>query len=96
MTNLLRRLERLEKRLVSEPILLLMPNGGMERISGDPNYVLDLMMCSLNGEAVSEMQLIARSIGSDEPGGAHMVDVARLLHGATRKQVQPGEDEPAG
>jgi hypothetical protein len=95
MKNLLRRIERLEKRLVSEPILLRMPDGRTEKILGDADYVLDLMACTLNGETVPEIELIARSIGSDEPSGAHMVDVARLLYHATKRQIQPGEDDPA-
>jgi hypothetical protein len=95
MKTLLRRLERLEKRLVSEPILLQMPDGRTERLRGDANYVLDLMICALNGETVPEIELIAQSVSSDEPSGGHMVDVARLLYGATKRQMQPGEDEPA-
>jgi len=96
MKNLLRRLERLEKRLISAPILLKMPDGSTERILGDANYVLDLMICALNGEKVPEIELIARSISSDEPSGAHMVDMARLLHGATKRQTPAGAGEPAG
>jgi hypothetical protein len=93
MKNLLRRLERLEKRLVSEPILLQMLDGTTERILGNPNCVIDFMIGTLNGEQVPEMELIARSIGSVEPGGAHLVDMARLLYSATRRQMQTREDE---
>jgi hypothetical protein len=94
MKNLLRRLERLEKHLISAPILLQMSDGSTERILGDANYVLDLMICTLSGETVPELELIARSISSDEPTGSHMVDMARLLYGATKRQMQPGEDRP--
>ena len=92
MRGLLRRIEKLEKRLLQEPILLEMPNGSTETILADPNYFLDLMMRSLDGEQVPEMEVIARSIRSAEPGGGHLVDAARLLWGARRRQ-QPGEDE---
>jgi hypothetical protein len=94
MKNLRRRIELLEKRLSSDPILLEMPNGNTERILGHPSYVLELMVCSFKGERVEEMELIARSIRSHEPGGAHMVDVARLLHGVRHKQESAGEDAP--
>lgn len=94
MRNLLRRLQNLEKRLASEPILLRMPDGSTERVPGDPNHILDFMMASLSGEEVPEMELIAQSLSSAEPGGAQMVDMARLLYGATKGKMPPGE--PAG
>jgi hypothetical protein len=94
MKNLVRRVERLEKRLVSAPILLHMPDGNTVRILGDASYVLDVMISALNGAAVPELELIARSTSSDEPSGAHMVDIARLLYGALGRQMQPREDEP--
>ena len=94
MKSLLRRIEKLEKRLISEPVLLGMPDGSTERLLGDPNYMLDLMLGLLNGEEVPEIELIAQSISSAEPGSAHMVDMARLLYGAMKKQIQPGEDDP--
>ena len=93
MKNLHRRLERLEKHLISAPIFLQMSDGSTERILGDANYVLDIMMCALNGERVREMELIARSISSDEPNGAHMVDVARLLYHANERR-SPSGDQP--
>ncbi|HEY4359584.1 MAG TPA: hypothetical protein VGN17_01380 [Bryobacteraceae bacterium] len=86
-----RRLDFLEKQIISEQILLRMPNGDTQRLPGHPNYLLDLMMRSLDGEQRSEMDLIAQSITADEPGRAHMIDVARLLYAAVRKQMQPGQ-----
>lgn len=80
---------------MSAPILLQMPDGSTERILGDANYVLDLMICTLNGETVPEIELFARSTSSEEPSGAHMVDMARLLYGATKRHMQPGDDKRA-
>lgn len=80
---------------MSAPILLRMSDGSMETILGDATCLLDLMICTLNGETVPVIELIAQSISSEEPSGAHMVDMARLLYGATKRQVPPGEDEPA-
>jgi hypothetical protein len=96
MKYLRRRLERIEKRLLTEPILLEMPNGSTERLPGDPNFVLNFMMRWLDGEQVPEVDLIARSASSNEPGGAHMVDMVRLLHSATKRQMQSGDSEPEG
>jgi hypothetical protein len=94
MKNLLSRLKRLEKGLISAPIVLQMPDGSTEHILGDANHMLDMMICTLNREAVPEIELIANSTSSEEPGGAHMVDMARLLYDATKQQMRPGKEEP--
>jgi hypothetical protein len=57
--NLLRRLDRLEKRLISAPILLQMSDGSTKRIVGDANYLLDLMMSSLDGECFITSRCVA-------------------------------------
>jgi hypothetical protein len=86
--NLNRRLEALERQLTSEPITLLMPDGRTETLPGHTDYVLDLLGRAVREDRTPEMELIARSQSSREPGGAHMIDLARaLLNG-------PNEDAP--
>lgn len=86
--NLRRRLEALEQNLSSEPILLLMPDGRTETLPGHNDYVLDLFSRALRGDRTPEMEVIAQSKSSREPGGAHMVDLVRaLLNG-------PNDDAP--
>lgn len=92
MNKLWRRLERLEKHYLNDPILLQMPDRSLKTLNGRPNYLLGLMMRTLGGEQVPEMDLIARSTSAEEPGGAHMVDLARLVYAATRRQAKPGHD----
>ena len=77
--NLLRRLEALEENLTSEPTLLRMPDGRTETLSGHGDYVLDLLARAVRGDRTPEMELIAKSVGSAEPGGAHMIDLVRAL-----------------
>jgi hypothetical protein len=78
--NLRRRLEALEKGLVSsEPIVLLMPDGRTETLPGRNDYVLGLLSRALGGDRTPEMDLVARSVSSTEPGGAHMIDLVRAL-----------------
>jgi len=74
--NLRRRLEALEKGVTTEPIVLRMPDGRTETLRGD---VLDLFSRAVSGERTPEMELISQSISSVEPGGAHMIDLARAL-----------------
>lgn len=95
MNHRRRRLELLEKRIFREPILLHMPDDKAAKLNGHPHYILDLMMRCLNGESLPEMELIAQSIRSDEPGDAHMVDMARLLYGATKNAMARGTNEPS-
>jgi hypothetical protein len=79
-TNLRRRLEALEKGPSSvEPVVLLMPDGSTETLSGHNDYVLDLLGCALGEDRTPEMELIARSVSSTEPGDAHMIDLVRAL-----------------
>ena len=59
--NVRRRLELLEKRLGSEPIVLKMPDGRTERIQGRGDYVLDLFSRSLRGDRTPELELIAQA-----------------------------------
>jgi hypothetical protein len=77
--NLRRRLAILEQQLTSEPIVLLMPDGRTETLSGSGAAVVDLFARAFRGERTPEIELIARSISSTEPGGAHMIDLARAL-----------------
>jgi hypothetical protein len=75
--NLHRRLEALEKELTgSELIVLYMPDGRTETLRGN---VLELFSRARNGDRTPEVELIAQSISSTEPGGAHMIDLARAL-----------------
>ena len=74
--NLNRRLEALEKQITSEPIVLLMPDGRTETLRGE---VLNLFSRAVSGDRTPEMELIARSISSMEPGGAHIIDLVRAL-----------------
>ena len=74
--NLRRRLEALEKGVTNEPIILLMPDGRSETLRGE---ILDLFSHVFDEERTPEMELIAQSISSIEPGGGQMIDLARAL-----------------
>jgi hypothetical protein len=78
--NLRRRLAALEKNLSSgELIVLLMPDGRTETLPGHNDYVVDLLGRAVGGDRTPEMELVAPSISSTEPGGAHMIDLVRAL-----------------
>jgi hypothetical protein len=75
--NLKRRLELLEKRLTSSSVTLYMPDGRTETLHGGRYYTFELFKRACNGEKTPEMEAIAQSIGSIEPGNAHLLDLVR-------------------
>jgi hypothetical protein len=77
--NIYCRLKLLEKRLSSEPIRLCMPDGRTETLRGRRHYVLDLFLRACRGDRTPEIELIAESVSSVEPGGGHMLELARAF-----------------
>jgi hypothetical protein len=76
-----RRLRQLERQLSSEPIVLEMPDGRTVTLPGPGDYAVRLLG-AVFGDLTPELALVAQSISSTEPGGAHLIDLARaLLHG---------------
>lgn len=80
--NLRRRLAALEKRLISEPTLLMMPDGRTASIPGRSDYLLQLLAVAARGanispEQAADLDLIRRSTDAKEPGGGHMVELIR-------------------
>jgi hypothetical protein len=88
-TSLRRRLEALENDLSIEPIVLHMPDGRMETLPGHNDYVRHLLSRAVRGDRTLEMELIARSQSSTEPGGAHMIDLVRALLNGPVENVPP-------
>ena len=86
--ELRRRLAALEIDLGSiESIVLQMPDGHSETLRG--HDAVRLLRRALRNDCTPEMELIARSVSSTEPDGAHMIDLARaLLNSPT--EAEPG------
>ena len=83
------RLEALEKsKMGGEPIVLFMPDGRSEILRGN---VLELFSRARDGDRSPEVELIAQSISSTEPGGGQMIDLARaLLNSPYTDEAPPG------
>jgi hypothetical protein len=80
--KLRRRLAALEKRLISEPALLVMPDGSTASIPGRGEYLLKLLVGAASGANISpvqaaELDLIRRSTGAIEPSGGRLVELIR-------------------
>jgi hypothetical protein len=76
--KLRRRIEALESALITEPTILVMPDGSTETLPGSGDYMLDLFTRACCRERTEEMESIARSVSSTEPDGAHMIDLVRV------------------
>lgn len=78
--SLRRRLEALEKgKAGDDPIILHMQDGRTEMLPGGSDYMLDLFTRACRGDRTPEMALIAQCVSASEPGGAHMIDLARAF-----------------
>ena len=86
--NLHRRLTLLEKHVTSELIVLLMPDGRIETLPGHGDRAIDLLAGVFRADRTPDLELVAQSISSTEPGGAHLIDLARAILNS------PAEDAP--
>jgi hypothetical protein len=81
--NLHRRIAALEKELaVSEPAILIMPDGrGVTLTGGGKNLVrlLGVVFGDPTPAQTAQLDMIRRSTASHEPGGGHLVELIRAL-----------------
>ena len=80
--NLRRRLAALEKVLISEPTLLVMPDGRTATIPGRGEYLLKLLVVAARGanfspEQATQLDLIRLSTTAIEPSGGRLVELIR-------------------
>jgi len=78
--KLIRRIEALENLHATElPVTLLMPDGRVETLRGSGDYVGDLVARAVYGDRAPDVELLARSVSSTEPGGGRMLELARAI-----------------
>ena len=80
--NLQRRLEALERGRLSEPVTLIMPDGRTEILRGD--CIFEMLSGACRGERTPTLDLLAQSVGSTEPGGGHLIELARAILNSPR------------
>jgi hypothetical protein len=95
--NLRRRIAALERRLISEPILLMMPDDSTASISGHSD-LLNLLVVAAGGANISSEHaarpdLIRRSTDAIEPGGGRLIELIRccVLGPVERECMNLGE-----
>jgi len=80
--SLERRIRALEVRLITDPVILYFADGSTREIHGRGDFVLGLFCGALGGADLApwqaeQLDLIRRSVGAEEPGGGHMVELLR-------------------
>jgi hypothetical protein len=91
VTNLKRRLKAPERGFIIHPIKLQMPDGRTVMRRGSGDYALDLLARACRGDLTPEVEFVAQSIASTEPGGGHFVDLARA--NLNSRKEDPSEDD---
>ena len=83
--NFERRIRALEAKLITEPVVLHFADGSKRELHGPGDFVLRLFQgisgADLNSTHAAQLDLIRRSVHSEEPGGGHMIELLKcLLH----------------
>jgi hypothetical protein len=81
-----RRIRELEAKMISDPVVLSMPDGSRRELHGAGGFLVRLLRDVCRGADLSpgqapQLDLIRQSVGSKEPGGGHLVELLQcLLH----------------
>ena len=83
MRDFEKRLKKLERQLAPEaPVVLIMSDGSREQLRMPRGGMLQLYVYLIKNEDSPEAKLLRESIQIIEPGGSHLLELARaLLHG---------------
>jgi hypothetical protein len=78
-----KRIRALEKRYMSDPVILYFADGSTQPICGDGDFLLTLLTETCGGDLhprqAATLKLILESVSAREPGGGHMVELLRIL-----------------
>jgi hypothetical protein len=98
-----RRLKVLEKKMKSEPVLLIFEDGSRQEIHGPKYFLLDLLVATgqpseLTPVQTEQLTLIRKSVRALEPGGGRLTEIIRCFPGVSRDWTleDPEGDDMAG
>src|SRR5579871_2680469 len=93
MKNIRRRIERLEDGFIHDPVILIMPDGSIRKISGGGKHLLTLYTAMMSNEFTpaeeKEIELIDQCVRAIEPGGGHMIELCKCLLRGPGGEVPP-------
>jgi hypothetical protein len=70
-----------------------MPDGRIVTLPNRSGYLFDLALRALAGVRTPEMELIAQSISSFEPGGGHLLDIVRAFWPETEADTTDADSD---
>lgn len=87
--DLKRRIAKLEGRLNSDPVILQFADRSIALIPSRAgrDYVLDLFARAVTGDRSGEVDMIARSVSVDEPGGSKLCELIRAVANSPAEQA---------
>ena len=79
-----KRVRALEARYIKDPVVLYFADGSTTEICGHGDFLLRLLADTCSGgelkpEQAKQLDLVRRSVGAQEPGGARMIEVLRCF-----------------
>jgi hypothetical protein len=90
MMRLERRIQALEARLSSDPVILHFADGSTQELRGPRYFLLDLIGAACRGADISagqaaQLAAICQSLWAEEPGKGRLTEVIRILPGPTEE-----------
>jgi len=87
-----KRLRALERRMLSDPVVLFFADGTTQELHGTKDFLLRLSsdLCrgvNLSAEQTAQLDMIRDSVAAQEPGGGHMIEVVRCALNAQTEQT---------
>ena len=94
------RIRALERKILSDPVVLRFADGSTKQIRGHGNYLLDLYVGSCRAELsplqLETVDLIRQSVSAEEPGGGRMTELLRICPDGRQEMNQdPSRDVSA-
>jgi hypothetical protein len=79
-----KRIRALESKMLADPVILYFADGSKGEIHGPRNFLLHLFVGACGGAGITpaqaeQLDLVGRSVGGQEPGGARMTEIIRCF-----------------
>jgi len=90
-----RRLEVLEAKFISGPVVLTFADGSTREIPGRGQHLLKLICHMSKQDELSpterkEIELVCESVRAEEPGGGRLTEIMRCFHAGPVETAAPG------
>ena len=89
MKSVERRIQALEARLSSDPVILHFADGSTQELRGPRYFLLDLLhavgRANISASQAALLEAVRKSLWAEEPGGGRLTEVIRILPGPTEE-----------